>query len=941
MPTAAVTRTGSAGGQTISGGAFGDTLYGLGGDDRLLGGAGDDILDGGEGTDTLVGGAGNDIFVADQADSILEAAGAGTDEVRTAAGIFTLSENVEKLTGVGTGAQVLTGNAGDNVIDGGAGADRVVGLGGNDTYYVDNSGDVIVEAANAGTDEVRTALAVYTLAANVEVLTGTSATGQTLNGSEVGNLIDGGAGNDIMNGLGGADTLRGNAGNDVYIVGAGDVVVEAAGNGTDRVRTALASYSLAANVEELVGTAATGQGLSGNALANTITGGSGNDILDGAGGADILQGGLGDDIYFFDGSDALLEAANAGTDEVRVSFAAYTLAAANIENLTGTSAAGQALTGDAGANVITGGTGNDTLDGGAGADTLRGGLGNDIYLVDAEDIVVEAANAGTDQVRVSLAAYTLRAANVEILTGTSATGQTLNGNELGNLIDGGAGNDILNGLGGSDTLRGNGGNDVYIVGAGDVVVEAAGNGTDRVRTALASYSLTADVEELVGTATTGQILLGNYIANTITGGSGNDFLDGGNGSDILQGGLGDDVYFFDGSDGLVEAANAGTDEVRVAVASFTLGANFENVTGTGSAGQVLTGNTANNLIDGGLGADRMVGLGGNDIYLIDNLGDVVVEAAGEGVDEVRTALGSRTDFSQLYVLAANVETFTGTSTTGQGVRLNAGDNVVRVLMGNDLLVLDDGGNDQVNAGGGADFLYMGAAFGNGDALNGGAGNDTVSLTGTYALTLQADDLVSIEKLILDSSGNAAAPYTYAIVMNNANVAAGQQLVVAAEALLAGEVLSFNGAGETDGSYSVQGGRGGDTIVTGAGADRIWGNGGADLLTGGAGKDLFDYRAASDSTAAARDRIGDFAAGDQILLQAIDADGAAGNGDSAFRFIGAAAFSHSAGELRASAATGIPNGWLVEGDVNGDGIGDLSILVVATPGYQLSAADFVL
>ncbi|QAY77742.1 calcium-binding protein [Sphingosinicella sp. BN140058] len=864
------------------------------------------------------------------------------DAAAEATGAYAMFGGASADTLIGGGGQdVLDGGAGDDILNGSGGADTLRGGLGNDLYLSDGL-DTIVEAAGGGTDEVRTAAAAYTLtAANIEILTGTSATGQTLNGSEVGNLIDGGAGNDIMNGLGGADTLRGNAGNDVYIVGAGDVVVEAAGNGTDRVRTALASYSLAANVEELVGTAATGQGLSGNALANTITGGSGNDILDGAGGADILQGGLGDDIYVFDGSDALLEAANAGTDEVRVSFAAYTLAAANIENVTGTSSAGQALTGNGVANVITGGTGNDTLDGGAGADTLRGGLGNDIYLVDESDIVVEAASAGTDEVRVSLATYTLRAANVEILTGISATGQTLNGNELGNLIDGGAGNDIMNGLGGSDTLRGNGGNDVYIVGAGDVVVETAGNGTDRVRTALASYSLTADVEELVGTATTGQILLGNYIANTITGGSGNDFLDGGNGSDILQGGLGDDVYFFDGSDGLVEAANAGTDEVRVAAASFTLGANFENVIGTGSANQLLTGNAAANLIDGGLGADRMVGLGGNDIYLVDNLGDVVVEAVGDGVDEVRTALGSRTDFSQLYVLAANVETFTGTSTTGQGVRLNAGDNVVRVLMGNDLLVLDNGGNDQVNAGGGSDFLYMGAAFTNGDALNGGAGNDTVSLTGTYALTLQADDLVMIEKLILDSSGNAAAPYTYALVMNNANVAAGQQMVVAAEALLAGEVLSFNGAGETDGSYSVQGGRGGDTIVTGAGADRIWGNGGADLLTGGAGKDLFDYRAASDSTAAARDRIGDFAAGDQILLQAIDADGAAGNGDSAFRFVGAAAFSHSAGELRASAATGIPNGWLVEGDVNGDGIGDLSILVVATPGYQLSAADFVL
>ncbi|QAY77741.1 type I secretion C-terminal target domain-containing protein [Sphingosinicella sp. BN140058] len=730
-------------------------------------------------------------------------------------------------------------------------------LGGAATLLIDGSG--LTAAETLDIDGSAEAFNSYTMRGGMGA--------DRLIGGGGNDLLEGGGGSDVLEGLGGTDTLHGNAGDDVYIVGSGDLVVESTGGGMDTVRTTAASYTLTANVENLVGTATTGQSLIGNGLVNAIEGGNGNDTLDGAGGADILKGGLGDDIYVADAGDMLIEAANAGTDEVRVVLGAYSLGI-HLENLTGLSTGGQALTGNGSANVITGAGGNDTLDGAAGADTLRGGLGNDIYVADEADIVIEAAGAGTDEVRTAASSYRL-AANIEILTGISATGQTLTGNEVDNLLDGGAGNDIMNGLGGADTLRGNGGNDVYIVGAGDVVVEASANGSDRVRTALASYSLTANVEELVGTAATGQILIGNDLANTITGGAGSDTL------------------------------------------------------------------------DGGLGADRMVGLGGNDVYLVDNLGDVVVEAVGEGVDEVRTALGSRTDFSQLYVLAANVETFTGTSTTGQGVRLNAGDNVVRVLMGNDLLVLDDGGNDQVNAGGGADFLYMGAAFGNGDALNGGAGNDTVSLTGTYALTLQADDLVSIEKLILDSSGNAAAPYTYALVMNNANVAAGQQLVVAAEALLAGEVLSFNGAGETDGSYSVQGGRGGDTIVTGAGADRIWGNGGADLLTGGAGKDLFDYRAASDSTAAARDRIGDFAAGDQILLQAIDADGAAGNGDSAFRFVGAAAFSHSAGELRASAATGIPNGWLVEGDVNGDGIGDLSILVVATPGYQLSAADFVL
>ena len=115
--------------------------------------------------------------------------------------------------------------------------------------------------------------------------------------------------------------------------------------------------------------------------------------------------------------------------------ASYSLAAiANVENLTGTAATGQALTGTDLDNVITGGAGNDTLvgragndtlDGGLGSDSMIGGAGNDIYIVDdAGDTVIEAANEGTDEIRTTLASYTL-IANVENSTGTAANGQAL------------------------------------------------------------------------------------------------------------------------------------------------------------------------------------------------------------------------------------------------------------------------------------------------------------------------------------------------------------------------------------------------------------------------------------------------------------------------------------------------------------------------------------
>ncbi len=98
---------------------------------------------------------------------MVEAAGAGTDKVYTTVS-FTLAAGQEievlavrsastttPLALIGNGfAQAITGNAGDNVLDGGGGADDMRGLGGNDTYYVDNAGDVVREAAGGGTDIV-------------------------------------------------------------------------------------------------------------------------------------------------------------------------------------------------------------------------------------------------------------------------------------------------------------------------------------------------------------------------------------------------------------------------------------------------------------------------------------------------------------------------------------------------------------------------------------------------------------------------------------------------------------------------------------------------------------------------------------------------------------------------------------------------------------------
>ena len=129
----------------------------------------------------------------------------------------------------------------------------------------------------------------------------------------------------------------------------------------------------------------------------------------------------------------------------------------------------------------------------------------------------------------------------------------------------------------------------------------------------------------------------------------------------------------------------------------------------------------------------------------------------------------------------------------------------------------------------------------------------------------------------------------------------------------------------------------NTIVGGGGADILAGGRGLDVLTGGGGPDVFLFREIADSNVGGtiRDRITDFStlAGDRIDLRLIDAN-VGQVGDQAFTFIGTAAFSGSAGELRQSAVGA--DTW-VQGDVTGDGVGDFSFLLNGS--HSLSVTHF--
>uniref|UniRef100_UPI0034DE183A cadherin-like domain-containing protein n=1 Tax=Candidatus Thiodubiliella endoseptemdiera TaxID=2738886 RepID=UPI0034DE183A len=156
-----------------------DHLYGGAGQDTLVGGLGNDYLDGGADADVMVGGQGDDIYIVNSVnDSIYEQSNQGYDTVISSTS-YLLNANIEELRLLegfnihGTGnAQdnKIIGNSSDNIIDGVTGADEMIGGLGDDTYYVDNINDQVIENANQGTDTIQSSIS-QTLGEHIENLT--------------------------------------------------------------------------------------------------------------------------------------------------------------------------------------------------------------------------------------------------------------------------------------------------------------------------------------------------------------------------------------------------------------------------------------------------------------------------------------------------------------------------------------------------------------------------------------------------------------------------------------------------------------------------------------------------------------------------------------------------------------------------------------------------
>lgn len=347
------------------------------------------------------------------------------------------------------------------------------------------------------------------------------------------------------------------------------------------------------------------------------------------------------------------------------------------------------LIGNGGHDSVAGGTGtdslwgfdgNDTLDGGGGTDRMLGGTGNDVYLVDSpRDVVIEGYNEGDDLV-LAASSFTL-GANVErlTLTGTGdfrGTGNglanTITGNGGDNLLVGGAGNDTIVGNAGADSINGGAGTDSMVGGAGDDwywvdnagdrVVEVSGGGRDRIISTI-SITLPTEVEDLTLSGSKAMTGTGNALANQIFGNVGPSVLRGMEGNDTLFG------------------VGAGAD-----------------------------------TLDGGTGADRMLGHGGNDLYIVDNVGDTAIESAGAGTDTVQSSVS--------YTLRPNVEVLvltgtgaiSGTGSVDNNLLIgNAAANALSGMAGNDTLI-GGGGADTLTGGAGADRFHFDAASEFGDRI---------------------------------------------------------------------------------------------------------------------------------------------------------------------------------------------------------------------------------
>ncbi|WP_165356462.1 calcium-binding protein [Sphingosinicella sp. BN140058] len=831
----------------------------------------------------------------------------GTDAAET----FSGTTGHDVIDGAG-GNDTVGGGAGNDLLRGGAGADRIDG----------EVGDDLVEGGD-GDDNLR--------------------------GGRGNDVVRGHAGHDFLYADAGRDELDGGAGSDWIQIQATDAFTKTAlgGAGEDRI-----TIEGAEGGDFVIDGGSENDWISLSGLGGTayVNMGAGADVLrlepnaperlaieGGVVVGDFEAGAAGDRLEFVDflsaaapmwdgsnpfasghvrlmqsGADALLQVdTDGGADSFRtiVTFqgrSASTFSSFNLDGFSPTGAvpAGRALIGTDAGDTLSGGRGNDVIDGLNGNDMLRGDLGDD-----------ELRGGGSSD---------------ELYGGAGS--DRLLGGDGGDRLDGGAGDDVLDGGGGNDVIRDDFGSDTIRGGAGadriDVIRDGHASDTIVIDGGNDDDVITLDVDSI-----------GGGVSVIADGGAGNDYfnIQGMSGNAVVTLGEGRDTIRAAGY-----APYGDRSPITVTVKDFKYGEDRFDLSS----------------YDPKMAGDYRFGETWVWLY-----GPARIVQAGDDtkIEFLRGREGDAYAWDTVFILedvdaTPFVHTFMTDASPIYGSALNE---VIVAEEGRTAIFnMSQGGDDSLTANGLHSRFYFGGAYTEADTIVGvsGSSEDLFILQGNYGqdapLVLGYENMKYIDDMRLLSASKtdffhlaaAGTSYHYNLKLLDSLAVPSDDnpyfwdFEVDASSLGTSETAAVDASDEASMRYVMRGGGGDDRFVGGAGDDQLVGGGGSDRLSGGAGSDTFKYLAASESTAVKRDVITDFAKGDRIDVQ-FDAVDDGRNSYERFHFIGTAAFSGTAGELRANYGPGPEYGWLVEGDTNGDGAADLSILVLTTRGYQMTTADF--